>query len=258
MIDGVKAVALAAAAAGAEVLRRFDPLALDVRDKRPFDLVTAADLAAERAIVSVIRSAFPDDGLLLEEGGAISGGRRRWVVDPLDGTTNFAHGVPHCAVSIGVEDELGVLVGVVHDVFRGEVFSATRGGGAWHGGQRIAVSGADALEASLVATGFPTGSSRSNFDHGPLQRVLPHVRCVRRNGSAALDLAWVACGRFGAYWEGGLKPWDTSAGMLLVREAGGVVSDRSGGPFTPGDPWIVASNGRVHQALLDLIGPDDA
>lgn len=252
-VNPVLDVAVAAARAGAAVLRSFDRGALNVRDKRAFDLVTEADLAAEAAIRGVITAAFPDDALLLEEGGDVPGGARRWLVDPLDGTTNFAHEIPHCAVSIGVVDADGPLVGVVHDVFRDEVFTAVRGGGAWAGGRPLHVSDAATLDRCLVATGFPTGPARADHDLGALGRVLPTVRCIRRNGSAALDLAWVACGRFGAYWEGGLKPWDTAAGALLVVEAGGRVSGLTDQAFSPGDPWIVASNGRVHAALLGLL-----
>ncbi len=209
------------------LLLEFDGRPLDIRMKGDIDLVTRADAASEALILGALRDRFPEHGILAEESGASGGvsAGRRWVVDPLDGTTNFAHGIPIWSVSIAVVDEAGVPeAGVVFDPTRGECFSAARGGGAFLDGEAIRISNADDLGSALLVTGFPYDirtTDVDNLDH--FARFMKRCRAVRRLGSAAIDLAWVAAGRFDAFWELKLHPWDVAAGFLLVEEAGGRV-----------------------------------
>jgi myo-inositol-1(or 4)-monophosphatase len=196
------------------------------------DLVSDADRAAEEAIARLLRAERPDDGLLGEEGASDDGtSGRRWVVDPLDGTTNFLYGIPQWAVSIAVEDPSGTLVGVVFDPVAGELFRASRGGGADLNGERLAIRVCTDLARSLVATGFGYDADRRRQQAEAAARILPRVRDIRRAGAAALDLAWLAAGRLDGYWERGLKPWDWAAGRLLVTEAGGAVAELDGEPL---------------------------
>jgi myo-inositol-1(or 4)-monophosphatase len=200
---------------------------LDISSKTSAtDPVSEADRAAERLIAARLEAARPDDGLLGEEGQAPRRGSTglRWVVDPLDGTVNFLYGIPAWCVSIACEDDRGALVGVVHDPNRDETFRASRGGGAWCGEHRLAVTGVDDLARTLVATGFAYDPAMRGDWGTEVADLLTHVRDVRRGGSAALDLAWTAAGRFDAYLEFGLAPWDWAAGSLLVSEAGGALS----------------------------------
>ena len=195
------------------------------------DMVSDADREAEEAIVGLLRAERPDDGLLGEEGAeeqAVSG--RRWVIDPLDGTTNFLYGYPAWAVSVALEDADGGLVGIVFDAPRGELFAAERGGGATLNGRALRVRQGAPLERALIATGFGYDAERRARQAEVLRQVLPAVRDVRRAGAAAIDLAWVAAGRIDGYWERGLHRWDWAAGRLLVTEAGGVVRDLEDGP----------------------------
>jgi myo-inositol-1(or 4)-monophosphatase len=195
------------------------------------DMVSDADRAAEHAIAELIHRERPDDGLLGEEGAAVPGSSgRRWVVDPLDGTTNYLYGFPVWAVSVAVEDARGALAGVVLDPARDELFAAERGSGATLNGSPVRVREGTPLERSLVATGFGYDSGRRAEQARVLQRVLPRVRDVRRAGAAAVDLAWVAAGRLDGYYERGLKPWDWAAGRLLVTEAGGAIAELDGEP----------------------------
>ncbi len=212
--------------------------------KGAVDPVTVADREAETAIAALIAHHRPDDGLLAEEGAASnSSSGRRWVVDPLDGTVNFLHGVPQVAVSIALEDAEGVSVGVVRDVFRSEEFVAVRGNGATRNGVTIRVSGCTELRRALVSTGFSYDhQTRAEEYSRPFTAMLKVAQGIRRNGSAALDLAWVACGRFDGHWEFNLSPWDVAAGFLLIREAGGTVLGFDGPPdhraFTAATPAI--------------------
>ncbi len=239
--------------AGALQRARFgDPREIGTKSS-PADLVTDVDHACDALIGERIRAARPRDGVLSEELGERAGSSGvRWVVDPLDGTTNYAHGFPHFAVSIGIEQRGERVAGVVYDPLRDETFSALRGGGAWRGGERLRVSRASALAQSLLATGFaphPTDVAR-NLPY--FARLLGRSRAIRRAGSAALDLAYVACGRFDGFWELSLGAWDMCAGSLLVEEAGGRVSDLEGGPALARAP-IVASNGAIHAELLEAL-----
>lgn len=214
-------------------------------------MVSDADRLAEKAIAELLRSERPDDGLLGEEGttGEARSGRR-WVVDPLDGTTNYLYGFPAWAVSVAVEDSEGTLAGVVYDPSREELFRAERGRGATLGGARLAVRDGAPLERALIATGFAYDAARRASQARVLEHVLPRVRDIRRAGAAALDLAWVAAGRLDGYYERGLKEWDWAAGRLLVAEAGGAVSPLPGEPagLVAGAPALVAELHRLLDA----------
>jgi myo-inositol-1(or 4)-monophosphatase len=224
--DELLAIALdAARAAAAELLPRFGAR-LQVRAKSsPTDLVSEADEAAEAAIRAVLGERRPQDAILGEEGGATGNGDLRWVVDPLDGTTNYLFGVPQWAVSVACEDADGGLVGVVLDAVRGECFTATRSGVPELNGTVIAPSGRDELAIALVGTGFAYDAEIRSRQAEVLTRVLPRVRDIRRAGAAALDLAWLACGRLDGYWERGVKPWDIAAGSLLCHRGGLVTAE---------------------------------
>ncbi len=214
------------------------------------DLVTAADRRSEAFIVERLHTLFPRHGVVAEEGsGRQTGSDYCWYVDPLDGTTNFAHGYPCFCVSMALVRGEDTLVGVVYDPMREETFHGERGQGAWLNHRRIEVSPTERLAESLLATGFPSQKRHAspNFDYYRRFTLLSHG--VRRDGSAALDLCYVACGRFDGFWELDLQPWDVAAGVLLVREAGGVVSDFGAVPFRLGGREVLASNGRVHPEL---------
>jgi myo-inositol-1(or 4)-monophosphatase len=214
----------AADAAASELRARFGEHAHGVRSKStPTDLVSDADVAAESAIRSVLTARRPDDAILAEESGASGEGALRWVVDPLDGTVNFLFGIPAFAVSVACEDEEGALAGVILDPTRDERFEATRSGEAFVGGQPIRRRGGEDLSRAMVATGFAYDAAVRTRQADVLARVLPRVADVRRVGAAALDLAWCACGRFDAYYERGLHPWDVAAGALIAARAGLVV-----------------------------------
>ena len=229
------------------------------RKRTAVDLVTEYDRRSEAHVVRALQAAFPDDEVVAEEGGGHAGrSGRRWLVDPLDGTTNFAHGLPFFCVSIGLEDGDGALAGVVAAPALGWTFFGARGQGAFVEQpaltlvpRRLAVSETATLGASLMATGFPydnATSARNNF--AECTRIYPLTQGLRRVGAAALDLCMVAAGWLDGYWELKIKPWDVSAGALLVREAGGRVSDYGGGPFASDGGEIVASNGHIHDALV--------
>jgi myo-inositol-1(or 4)-monophosphatase len=220
------------------------------------DLLTEADLASQELIVAGLRAAFPDHGLMAEETGADrAAGGELWLVDPLDGTTNFAHRFPVFSVSIALWVDGEPQVGVVQDVVRKRSYWAAAGQGAWINlERRLQVSQTAELGQSLLATGFPY-SRATNPDNNLAEfcHLMPRTRGVRRAGSAALDMAWLADGRLDGYWEAGLAPWDWAAGLLLVSEAGGVISDYQGRPWQMDKGQFVASNGRLHPALLDAI-----
>jgi len=228
------------------------------------DLVTEVDRACEDLMVAAIQSERPDDAILAEEGGLRDrpGATFRWVIDPLDGTTNFAHAYPCFCVSIGVERGDEVVVGVVYNPILDELFHAVRGEGAFLNGEPIHASPETELDHSLIATGFAYDRRKSKRDNlSELASFLENARAIRRDGSAALDLCAVACGRLDGYWEFKLAPWDVSAGGLIVEEAGGRISDRTGGPAPPTGKEMVASNGGIHDAMLATLaaaGRDDA
>ncbi len=240
-------------AAGAIQRARFETeLAIDTKSDA-IDLVTEVDRACEAKIVEGLRDAFPDDALLAEESGAHASpdADYRWLIDPLDGTTNFAHGFPRFCVSLGVEYHAERTLGVVYDPLLDECFEAARGEGAWLGERRLRVASETNFARALVATGFAYDVHRSDDDNlASFRNVVKSARGIRRDGSAALDLCYVAAGRLDAYWEPKLHPWDIAAGILIVEEAGGRVSDFRGGPADASGREIVASNGPLHEALL--------
>ncbi len=227
----------------------------EISYKGEINLVTEMDLRSERAVVAILRAAFPEHGILAEEGTNIQNGSGfTWIIDPLDGTTNYAHGYPCFSVSIALVRNGAPEVGVVFDPMRDELFTAQNGQGAFLNGRQIRVSGHDKLINSLLATGFPYDrreSEKNNLDY--FHDLLMASQEVRRDGSAALDLCSVACGRFDGFWELKLKPWDTAAGSLIVREAGGMVTDFTGGRSGLYDDEILASNGRIHEQMLEIL-----
>jgi myo-inositol-1(or 4)-monophosphatase len=229
--------------AGELLLARFgSPVEALARKSSPTDMVSEADREAERFIVDGLRHARPDDAILGEEGAQVGGGSgRRWVVDPLDGTTNYLYGHPTWAVSIALEDADGPVASTVYAPVLGERYEARRGAGCRLNGARVRVRERVALADALVATGFGYASELRAAQAGVLVRVLPRVRDIRRGGSAALDLAWVAAGRLDGFWERGLNPWDWAGGSLLVLEAGGALERLDGSPegFVAGSPALV-------------------
>ncbi|MEO7653813.1 MAG: inositol monophosphatase family protein [Bryobacteraceae bacterium] len=221
--------------------------------KGEFDLVTEADRASERLVVERLRGHFPSHGIMAEEGGGVQGSSGyRWYVDPLDGTTNFAHSFPVYNVTLALECDGEMVVGVVFDPTRQEMFTAERGSGSYLNNRRIRVSAAKTLEESLVATGFPSRRRHQNINIHFYHQMAMATHGVRRAGSAAIDLAYVASGRLDAFWEFGLKPWDMAAGTLLVTEAGGRCSDMHGAKYGVDEPHLLADNGSVHDETLQL------
>ena len=221
--------------------------------KGDFDLVTEADRASERLVVERLRSHFPSHSIVAEEGGGRQGPSAfRWYVDPLDGTTNFAHGYPVYNVTMGLEQDGEMLVGVVFDPSRQEMFSAERGAGAYLNNRRIRVSASRRLADSLVSTGFPSRKRHLNVNIHFYHQMAMATHGVRRGGSAALDLAYVASGRLDAFWEFGLNPWDMAAGTLLVTEAGGRCTDMKGGVHEMNSPHLLTDNGAIHEETLAL------
>lgn len=249
-------VATEAARTAGAVLLKYKNTGFRIEHKNPINLVTDADHAAEQAVIDHIRAHFPTHRILAEERGAEAHphSRYRWIIDPLDGTTNFAHGFPVYAVSIGVEYDGRGVVGVVYDPNRDELFMAQAGSGAYLNGQPIAVSLTDELDRALLVTGFAydiRDSPNNNLNH--FCRFAVKVQGLRRTGSAALDLCYVAAGRFDGFWEVKLSPWDMAAGVVILREAGGTVTDFGGKSHSIYQPELVASNGHIHEAMLDVL-----
>jgi myo-inositol-1(or 4)-monophosphatase len=222
--------------------------------KGEFDLVTEADRASERLVVDRLRSHFPSHNIVAEEGsGHQSASEYCWFVDPLDGTTNFAHNFPMFNVTLGLACAGEVIAGVIYDPVRQEIFTAERGGGAYLNNRRIRVSGVQHLADSLASTGFPSRKRHQNVNIHFYYQLAMATHGVRRTGSAALDLAYVAASRLDFFWEFGLKPWDMAAGTLLVREAGGQISDMHGAPHSvSGSEHLVADNSALHGEILEI------
>lgn len=254
-LNQLKAVALAAAHRGGNYIRSRLDCTRQIAHKGEIDLVTEADLGAEERIIDTIRASFPDHAILSEEQGLSAGhSRYQWIIDPLDGTTNFAHGLTTCCVSIAVEKENQPLIGIVWGLFSEELFAAVNGEGAFLNGRKLSVSGIEQVQDSLLVTGFPYNVKEIMTPvMNRFARCLEASQGVRRLGSAALDLCYVAAGRFDAFWEEQLHPWDTAAAHLIVSEAGGQVTDFNNLPFEPGMKSILASNGRIHNRMLDLL-----
>jgi myo-inositol-1(or 4)-monophosphatase len=251
-----QSLALEAARAGAEVVRAgFGSIQITTwkGDANP---VTEIDHAAEEAILQIIHRTHPGDQAMAEEsGGEDWEAGRVWIIDPLDGTVNFIHGIPHLAVSVALWNGGRPSVAVVIDVIHGEEFAAVSGEGATLNRQPIRVSAQESFAHSLIATGFPY--DRNLHAQGYTDNVAPileRAQGVRRFGSAALDLAWVAAGRYEGYWEFGIAPWDTAAGALLIMEAGGVVTNHRNEAYRPGDVAVVGSNGHIHVDFIDAVG----
>lgn len=234
--------------------------ALQVSNKGDIDLVTEADLASEKLIIERIRSYYPRHAILAEESGTTNGPQLvpgasewKWIIDPLDGTTNYAHGYPCFCVSIALERAGSIELGVIYDPTRDELFAAERGQGATLNDRRIRVSEVDELNSAMLCTGFPYNvRERPNFERDFANFTMAS-QAVRRDGSAAIDLAYLACGRFDGFWEDGLKAWDVAAGVLLIEEAGGRVSDFVGRPLDIYTPKVLATNGLVHDAMMKVL-----
>lgn len=239
--------------AGAKVLQQYFNGDFTVSSKTNVnDLVTQADHEAEDAIIATIKEEYPDHFILSEEAGELKmDSNIKWIIDPIDGTVNFANGIPICCVSIGVEQDGEMVLGAVYNPFMNEFFFAQKGFGATLNEKKITVSNKDELRTSCLVTGFPY--SYLDMPNGPLQvfeKLIRQAIPIRRLGSAALDLCWVAAGRFDGFYEHNLKAWDSSAGFLIVEEAGGKVTDFQGQYYSPYQPQVLATNGRIHDELL--------
>lgn len=242
--------------AGQLLLEKFGRITA-VTKKGDINLVTEADLASEELIIERIRSHFPKHRILAEESGssgdANADAEWTWIIDPLDGTTNYAHGYPCFAVTLALEHNGEVVTGVTFDPTRDEMFAAEKGSGATLNGKPIRVSATEKLGDSLIVTGFPYDFKRKDDFARHLTTFLLNSRGVRRDGSAAIDMAYVACGRFDGFWEEGLNPWDMAAGKLLIEEAGGWVTNYDGSAFSIYQPPILASNGRIHKEMIAVL-----
>ena len=231
-----------------------------IHNKGEIELLTESDLASEKLIIDRIKTFQPRHAILAEESGEIKSADRvghqsewKWIIDPLDGTTNYAHGYPCFCVSIALEHNSVLELGVIYDPMRDEMFTAERGQGAALNGKRIRVSQIDNLNRALLCTGFPYDvRERSEFARH-FANFIMNAQAVRRDGAAAIDLAYVACGRFEGFWEEGLKSWDVAAGVLMIEEAGGRVSNYDGTPFSVYHPPILASNGLVHEQMMRVL-----
>jgi myo-inositol-1(or 4)-monophosphatase len=257
-MDHTERVARAAVAEAGDRLRATWRGSKTIHYKGPVDLVTDTDREVEAMVVDRLLRAFPDDCFVAEETWHETTRppehRRVWYLDPLDGTTNFAHAYPHFAVSLALAEGEQVQFALVHDPVRDETFAARRGGGASLNGEPIHVSPIGDLDQALLGTGFPYDRrERVDFYLGFLKRFMMRAQGVRRNGSAALDLCYVACGRLDGFWEWKLHPWDTAAGALIVCEAGGLVSDFLGEPFQLFGEQTLASNGLLHRAMAEVL-----
>jgi myo-inositol-1(or 4)-monophosphatase len=245
--------AIAVAREAGALLNNYAKQRIGFQLKGDFDLVTAADKASEKLVIERLTAAFPTHSIVGEEGGGQqTGSEYCWYVDPLDGTTNFAHGFPVYNVSIGLEKGGELVVGVVYDPTRDELFSAERGGGAYLNGERIRVSDAKRLDDSLVATGFPSRRRHQSVNIHFYYQLALLTHGVRRAGAAAIDLCYVACGRLDAFWEFGLSPWDMAAGVVILEEAGGKATDMKGNPASVRAPHLLTSNGFLHPEIEEL------
>ena len=256
MFEHELAICEKAAASAGEVLRTLFGRTNHITKKGDIDLVTEADLESEKVILEMIRQKFPDDSILSEEAGEHSKqSDRTWIIDPLDGTTNFAHGFPFFAISIALQIKNEIVVGVVYNPVMNEYFEASRGAGTFFNKKPVKVSHTSELGESLLATGFPYDI----HDHPQVvmelfEKMLVRAQGVRRPGSAAIDLCYVASGRFDGFWEQGLKPWDTAAGVVIVEEAGGKLSTFERNDYDPFKKTIVAANPFIHGAMIEVIG----
>ena len=247
----------AAREAGRVITRNFNRIdRLTIADKGHHDFVTEVDRNAEAAIIAVLQEKYPNHAILAEESGAQAGNEYEWVIDPLDGTTNFLHGLPQFAVSIALKVKGRLEIGVVYDPVKEEMFTASRGEGALLNDRKIRVSNRKGLEGALLGTGIPYRDLRFMDNYlGMMKDLAQDTAGIRRPGSAALDFAYVACGRTDGFWELGLSEWDFAAGALLVREAGGLVTDIGGGERFLETGNVIAGSIKVHNAMLRRIRP---
>ncbi|MBI5644011.1 MAG: inositol monophosphatase [Deltaproteobacteria bacterium] len=251
----IKETAIGAARKAGMLLKGHLGRAGKIEFKGDVNIVTELDRRSEDLIISEIRSAFPDHGILTEESEERKTSTAfRWIIDPLDGTTNYAHGFPFFCVSIAFEEAGEVRLGVVYDPMLDEMFISERGKGSYLNGGLIRVSDVERLDKSLLATGFPydlRSSKENNLDH--FKDFTLKAQAIRRAGSAALDLCYIASGRFDGFWEMKLKPWDTAAAALIVKEAGGTITDFSGGEYSIFEKECLASNGLIHAGMIDVL-----
>ena len=246
-VEGASEIALAAGS----LLRYFFERRVQFEMKGDYDLVTEADRASEKLVVAKLREMFPSHSIVAEEGGGLENGSEfRWYVDPLDGTTNFAHGYPAWNVTMALERSGELVAGVVFDPFRGELFAAELGSGAFMNGRRLSVSKATRIADSLLCTGFPNHNRQTNPNIHYFHELAMSAHGVRRGGSAGIDLAYVAAGRLDGFWEFGLSPWDMAAGILLIQEAGGVCTDMANRTHDLKSPHLLADNGLLHAELI--------
>lgn len=255
----INVMVAAALKAGRNLARDFGEVEqLQVTPKGPGDFVSAADKRAEETLIYELKRARPKYSFLCEESGEIEGANPdvRWIIDPLDGTTNFLHGIPQFCISIGLQKEDFLLAGVIYDVIKNEIFWAEKGAGAYMNDRRLRVSGRRKLPECIIGTGMPFKGHGE--EAGPylkkLENIMPEVAGVRRMGSAALDLAYVAAGRFDGFFESHLKLWDTAAGLIMVQEAGGTITDYAGKPYALDGQDVLVSNSKIHKNLVDLVG----
>jgi myo-inositol-1(or 4)-monophosphatase len=258
-IEPIQRAGIKAAYRSGRVLNHHFGQLTHVDKKGAIDLVTAADLESEEIIIDTIHEKFPDHTIIAEESGIAQRDKHAcWIIDPLDGTTNYVHGLGIFAVSIAFTIDGRIVMGIVYNPLSGELFTAIEGQGANLSGQPIQATSTTQVSESLLVTGFPY--VLGNDKRALIQRFsncLAAARGIRRLGSAALDLCYVACGRFDGFWEENLKPWDTAAGLLIAREAGGVVTDFNAQPFQIEHKQILATNGKIHQEMLDLLNLKD-
>jgi myo-inositol-1(or 4)-monophosphatase len=255
-----RSIAIDSALEAGRIIRKHFGRLDSIQYKGEIDVVTVADHEAEHAVLERLTAEFPDFGVLAEESGARearNGSSSRWVVDPLDGTTNFASANPHICVSIGLEQDDRVTLGVVYDPMRDELFIAERDSGATMNGKPLKVSATSVFLQSMLATGFPYDREKRAENLERFQHFTHLTRAVRRVGAAALDLCFVAAGRFDGFWESGLKPWDSAAGSLMVLEAGGTVTNYYGQEYSIDSPGLIATNGHVHEELLAGLRPEN-
>lgn len=237
------------------ILRAVDRLdTITITEKNTNDFVTDADTQAEQEIIKTIHKAYPQHAILAEEGGATGKNDYTWIIDPIDGTNNFIHGLPHFSISIAVSYKNKVEHGLVYNPILQELFTASRGSGAFLNDRRIRVSNRKNFKGALIGTGYGLKNPKNIAPHiALLQKLLPETAGIRRSGSAALDFAYVACGRYDGFWELGLAPWDVAAGGLLVKEAGGVVSDFSGNEDYLSTGNVIAANPKIHKLIFTAV-----
>ena len=254
MLKELKVAEEAARSAG-KILKRLFGHVRQITKKGDIDLVTEADIQAEKAILNIIRKHFPRDNILSEEAGVRGhASNRTWLIDPLDGTTNFVHGFPFFAVSIALEVDKQVVLGIVHNPFMDELFKALKGSGAFLNREILNVSRTRHLKEALLGTGFPYNIHKGAHKIMRLfEKMLITAQGIRRPGSAAIDMCYVAAGRLDGFWEQDLMPWDTAAGAVIVKEAGGILSTFQGNPYTAYRKSVVAANPFIHRAMIEVL-----